>query len=139
MCYNLFLDDVRKPVDAYKYTGFNPLINDSWVIVRNYEAFVYAIEKNGIPDFISFDHDLALDHYPPQEAWSSQDKYDEWESKNQSVEKTGYHCALWLIDYCIDNKIKICDFFVHSMNPYGGQKIKSILTQFTKHQEKNGI
>ena len=42
----LFLDDIRKPPDV------------DWFIVRNYNQFIDWIDKNGLPDIISFDHDL---------------------------------------------------------------------------------
>jgi hypothetical protein len=31
-----------------------------WQIVRSYDEFVAWIERHGLPDFISFDHDLGL-------------------------------------------------------------------------------
>lgn len=61
MNYNLFLDDFRMPSDAFNYKP-NPMYNnESWVIVRNYDQFIECITKNGIPEIISFDHDLGLD------------------------------------------------------------------------------
>ena len=33
-----------------------------WVVVKNYDEFTEYIEKNGIPDYISFEHDLAPEH-----------------------------------------------------------------------------
>jgi sulfur relay (sulfurtransferase) DsrF/TusC family protein len=58
MSYNLFLDDFREPVDSFYYLG-NPTYNIlDWKIVRNYDEFVKMIQENGIPETISFDHDL---------------------------------------------------------------------------------
>ena len=63
--YYLFLDDERYPKQV---TWVNlPLVD--WVIVRNYNEFVKKIEEDGMPVFISFDHDLADEHY--NEAMSS--------------------------------------------------------------------
>lgn len=57
--YNLFLDDFRDPIDSSYYLK-NPIyVNLEWVVVRNYDSFVKHIEENGIPETISFDHDLA--------------------------------------------------------------------------------
>jgi hypothetical protein len=59
----LFLDDNRKPYDVFKLT-INPVYeNNNWDIVKTYEDFTSYIEKNGIPEMISFDHDLSFDHY----------------------------------------------------------------------------
>ena len=46
----LYLDDIRNPK------------TDGWIIVRSYNEFIKWIEVNGIPDEISFDHDLAHEH-----------------------------------------------------------------------------
>lgn len=51
----LYLDDVRTPTETLP--GYKP-----WYVVRNYNEFVEWISKNGLPDFISFDHDLADEH-----------------------------------------------------------------------------
>jgi predicted RNA-binding protein with PUA-like domain len=47
MSYNLFLDDERMPKDAFSYTHLPEFISESWVIVRNYYAFVALIEGKG--------------------------------------------------------------------------------------------
>ncbi len=52
------------------------------------------------------------------------------------IEKTGYHCAKWLIDYCIDNKKELPhEIIVHSMNPYGSRNIKSLFDTYIKIYE----
>ena len=58
MSYNLFLDDFREPEDAFNHTN-NQLYLIGWVIVRNYDEFVKTIEERGIPEILSFDHDLG--------------------------------------------------------------------------------
>lgn len=66
MGYNLFLDDTRVPIDCLQYMP-NPSLykNLKWEICRNYDEFVRKIEAGGMPDLISFDHDLSdLDYYP---------------------------------------------------------------------------
>lgn len=58
--YYLFLDDVRRPETTIHYMGL-PIYNESnWIIVRNYYAFITLIQKKGLPDVISFDHDLGI-------------------------------------------------------------------------------
>ena len=88
------MDDVRNP----KTNG--------WTIVRNYEEFVNHIDENGLPDEISFDHDLGEDT------------------------KTGYDCAKCLCNYCWTNGIPIPTYNVHSANPVGRDNIIGILKSF---------
>jgi hypothetical protein len=112
----LFLDDIRFPIDVSLYITKQHkhiFINERWVIVRNYKQFCDHIIKNGIPYCISFDHDLADEHY---------------NSNNKSyVEKTGYECALFLKQYAIDNNLKLPEkIIVHSMNPIGRKLITEL-------------
>src|SRR5690554_5209013 len=93
----LYLDDVR-------------VVPDGFVLVENYVEFTEFIEQNGLPDFISFDHDLG-------------------------EEKTGYDCAKMLVEYCLDRQITLPDFAVHSQNPVGKQNIESLLGNFRKQQK----
>lgn len=59
----LYLDDYRYPKLSFDYTN-NSIYNDKdWDIVTNYDEFVNYIQKNGLPNLISFDHDLAGEHY----------------------------------------------------------------------------
>lgn len=134
MKYNLFLDDIRTPQSAYSYTNFNPFIKEKWIIVRNYSKFVDYINKNGLPDFIAFDHDLALEHYAPPNQYH---RYDVWAIEQNFSEKTGYDCAKWLVDFCINTNQKLPKFFCHSMNPTGRENINALLNNFIKFQEKN--
>ncbi len=132
---NLYLDDFRIPEDSFKYTYNTDYLKLKWDIVRNYDEFVAYIEKNGMPDLISFDHDLADEHYAPEEHW---EKYDEWKTSQNFKEKTGFDCAKWLIDFCIDNKANLPKIYVHSMNPVGAENIEKIFLNYIKFTEKNG-
>jgi hypothetical protein len=117
----LFLDDIRIPKDCANGlvpSHLNKLYWDNdWNIVRSYNSFVAWIVKNGLPDFISFDHDLADIHY----TMDFSDKND------GGKEKTGYECAKWLVDYCMDQNLEIPSFIVHSQNPVGKANIQSYL------------
>jgi hypothetical protein len=115
----LFLDDLRYPIDAYHYTKQDIFLRDDWEIVRNYHQFVSSILEEGLPEFISFDHDLADEDY--------------LESDSQGIpEKTGYECAKWLINYCMDHNAELPKFFSHSMNPVGKENIESLLNNYIK-------
>lgn len=134
MSYNLFLDDIRHPYDCISYMPSPGIYSKyRWKTVRNYDEFVSFVTENGLPDVISFDHDLA------DEAYSSK-MHEGIEEYNKLYatfkEKTGYDCAKWLADYCMDNKIRLPEFHVHSMNPAGGENIKKYLENFRKHQDE---
>lgn len=134
----LFLDDIRIPKDAIGLVSSNLnqfYWDNDWSIVRNYFEFCNYIQKFGLPDFISFDHDLSDDHYNDlfsDENWSKNDndivlKYDEYK------EKTGYECAKWLVDWCLENEKSLPQFVVHSANPVGKQNIETYLNNAKKH------
>lgn len=127
----LYLDDVRSPEQAALYCKpeLVPMYNkEKWEIVRNYHEFVAWIEKNGLPDIVSFDHDLAPEHYAPPEHWDG--KYEEWVMSQDMKEKTGYHCAVWLCDYCMGHDLPLPEYYIHSANPVGAENIESYLNQF---------
>ena len=81
----IYLDDLRA-------------IPKGFVGLRSYAEFISHIKNNGLPDFISFDHDLGLN-------------------------ESGYDCAKWLVAYCLDNEMELPDFAVHSQNPVVKQNI----------------
>lgn len=113
----LFLDDIRYPIDVYRYTKQDIYLRNDWHIVRNYEEFINRIFEYGLPELISFDHDLADEHN-----WDNDTK--------RFVEKTGYDCAKWLIDYCMDNDLALTEFYCHSMNTVGKENIESLFKNF---------
>jgi hypothetical protein len=116
----LFLDDVRSAEMVFMNT-IDPIYenNNEWEIVRSFNEFVSYIEENGLPEFISFDHDLDFEHYKLE---NQQDiDYDKMEIK------TGFHAAQWLVNYCADNKLKLPNYKVHSMNLAGKRNIERIL------------
>ena len=115
--WNLFLDDLRLP------TFVDPKGRSVWYIARSSEHAKQMVLSYGMPYYISFDHDLADVHYEhvPE---INYDKYQE---------KTGYHCAKWLIEYCLDNNLNIPrKIIIHSMNRMGAQNIKSLFDTYNK-------
>jgi len=114
------------PEQAFSYTR-NPIYLDpDWVIVRNYDEFVKSIEERGVPNVISFDHDLADEHYGLDDyVWNNEYQF--------FTEKTGYHCAKWFIEHCIDTKHLITSkVYIHSMNPAGAKNIESLFRTYEK-------
>ncbi|OCL90817.1 cyclic-phosphate processing receiver domain-containing protein [Arcobacter porcinus] len=98
----LYLDDLRD------------LPDNSYTLVRSYMEAIDFIENNGIPEFISFDHDLGVD-------------------EKDNLLPTGYDFAKWLVDMDIDNIHKFpknFSFYVHSANPVGKANIESYLNNY---------
>jgi hypothetical protein len=118
--YILFLDDLRNPADCVNYMhkkGVDTSIYlKSWVVVRSFEEFTNYITLNGLPDLISFDHDLG-----------------DIESEN---EKTGYDCAKWLVNYCLENNNAFPNYLIHSANPIGEQNINGLIDSFKRFNKK---
>lgn len=115
----LLLDDIRTPYDVFNYTiDFEYYQNDEWIIVKNYEEFINYITESGVPELISFDHDLTYDHYLTE----NQSNID---YENMEI-KTGFHAAKWLKNYCTINNMKLPKIKVHSQNPEGSKNIKNL-------------
>lgn len=115
----LWLDDIRCPYekkwktlifDNFKIKDLNGPFHIHWL--KNYNEFVNEIEKNGLPFKIYFDHDLG----------------DELGDDS----KTGYDCAKYLINYCLDNKLDIPKFYIQSANPAGKENIEKLLNNYHK-------
>lgn len=116
--YYLFLDDVRFPKDV-KWVDLPSIDPYSWTIVRNYNEFCDIILLKGLPEYVTFDHDLADEHYGN----SDPSKY---------TEKTGYDCAKWLVEYCRINNIKFPNYLVHSLNPIGTENIYKYIENYKR-------
>jgi hypothetical protein len=123
----LFLDDVRNPEDCFGYVkayGIRPdVYAGHWVVVRSYDQFVKCIEYGGLPDIVSFDHDLADEHYNDA-MYDGDDTYKKLYETFK--EKTGYDAAKWLIEYCETKGLKVPQCVCHSMNPAGRNNINSL-------------
>lgn len=126
----LFLDDLRSPEDCIHYMHLrigkdNPIYLEEWVVVRNYEEFIACVTK----DFseithISFDHDLADEHYAPEENWDG--SYNEWAKQQNFLELTGYDCAKWMKEFYDSKELDWPVLFCHSQNPVGVENIINV-------------
>ncbi len=112
MIYKLFLDDIREVKQVHPLANLN-----EWIVVKNYNEFVNCINTNGMPIFLSLDHDLAEEHYGAN-------------PRSDFKEKTGYHCAKWLIEKCMNEDTNFPHYVVHSMNPVGKMNITSLVENF---------
>lgn len=123
--YYLFLDDMRSPSNVSWIEL--PLVN--WTIVKTYKEFVSIIEQKGLPRIISLDNDLCDEHY---------DEYN-WVHNTMNMnfgkidysrfkEKCGYHCALFLVDYCKKKKLALPEVYIHTMNDIAAEDIRKVLS-----------
>lgn len=99
----LCIDDIRTPATEKE-----------WTIVRSYDEAINFIQNNGVPNFISFDHDLGL-------------------NLDGTIAKSGYDVAKWIIEAALDERITI-PFNVHSANPVGKKNIESLLQNYFKQK-----
>lgn len=131
MSYHLFLDDVRLPEVVTWISLPNP--ESPWKIVRTYEDFVQTILNHGIPDFISFDHDLSYSQVRDYLSQVAMKGYNGVTIDYATmIEKTGMDCAKWLANYCFEKNLSLPKYAVHSMNHVGQQNIESYLSSFSK-------
>jgi hypothetical protein len=144
MGYNLFLDDIHNPYDVANLRKTTVkdrerYRNYDWIIVRNYDDFVKTITEKGLPDIVSFDHDLAPEHYEilfADENWFKKDKLiidtADWSDEividyDKFTIKTGYHAAEWLLEYCQNTGKEKPICLVHSQNDVGRKNITNLL------------
>ena len=97
----MFIDDERFP----------PNDGESWVICRTSSEAIEWVKQNGIPDYISFDHDLG-------------------------GEDTSRVFIKWLTDELIDGRLEFTKAFaisVHSQNPIGAKWIRETMDGLIKY------
>ena len=111
----LWLDDQRQPL----------LLGVDWV--RNYEQFVWHLKnKPDFPELVSFDHDLAFEHYPLNENRPGVEiPYDTYK------EKTGLEAA----KYIVENGLPLKFWAVHSFNVTGRMNIEAVLRAYRPQGE----
>ncbi len=132
----LWLDDLRNPFEGKWIEEFAPeyLNSGSIIWVLNYEEFIEWIRKNGLPKKICFDHDLGED-VAIKLVSKGVNKKKAREVKK--LAKSGYDCAKWLVDYCIDHDLQIPDWDIQSANPVGKENINGLLINAKNHLAKN--
>lgn len=97
----LFIDDERFP------------ITDDWYIVRSSEEAIAWVSQHGMPNEISFDHDLG-------------------------GEDTSRVFVLWLLDNLAFGNTYIPEdftFSVHSQNPIGAEWIKGTMDNILRYSQ----
>lgn len=84
--------------------------DSSYIWLKDYDIFVDFVREIGSQIskcIVHFDHDLGLG-------------------------KSGYDCAKWLIDWCLDNDYPAPDYDIQSSNPVGRKNIESVFETYWK-------
>ena len=122
----LFLDDWRIPRDCATYMWQRKadcrIYHEKWDIVRSYGQFVDWINKNGVPDLLALDYDLA-----DVEELKEELPFEEWFNLDENRVYTGLDCASFLLIYCKERGLEFPEYVIHSANPDGSEEIKKLL------------
>lgn len=118
--YYLFLDDYRFP-NHVSWVNLPKI--DNWIIARNYLEFISIVKANGMPKFVSFDHDLDRD----TNMVVITRKQGELDGVNMG---NGLDCAKWLVNYCNENKLTFPEWAVHSTSERNAPKITEYIQGF---------
>lgn len=135
----LWLDDIRDPkgyvLDGNTWEGaYSPIQGPFQTVwVKSYDEFVKCIKQNGLPDAICFDHDLGdiIEKSSREKGLTKKQA-----RKLKAEEKTGYDCAKWLVNFCLDYKKELPAYNIQSANPVGKENIKGLLENFKKHDKR---
>lgn len=118
MTYSLFIDDERVPADVTWATPRQQHLyqTEQWIIARNFVDVARTLAERGMPQRVSFDHDLGQN------------------------EKTGYDIAQYLVKMDQDCERDLWgeliafgddfEFYAHSQNPVGRENIMRYLTNY---------
>lgn len=100
MSYRLFIDDERLPPDD----------GGQWEVARSSTLALRIVQEQGVPDFISFDHDLGGDD-------------------------TSMRFLHQLAELLLDRRVELpagFAFYIHSQNPVGRDNIQAFMASLTK-------
>lgn len=114
------MDDGRNPPDH---------LDRMFHTVRDFDSFREWVEVNGIPELVSFDHDLHWEH---TEYFFSKGGFSSPPDPREAFfrQPTGYDCAVWLLDRCLEQGRYPRFVIVHSANPIGSDQIHELFTAF---------
>ena len=117
--HNIYLDDVRTPIDL-----------DDWTVVRSYEEFVAKITEIGLENIglISLDHDLGDS---AMAEWHKNVYHNYTLNYDNITEKTGMDCTKWLVEQWL-NGAPACRVMVHSANAVGSANMMGYINNY-KH------
>lgn len=99
----LWLDDIRPAPKG-------------WEWVKSFHEFKSWVDAHGVPEEVSFDHDLGLEHYDAD--WQNLNRKIEYDAMK---EKSGLHCARYLDERGTPKVVH-----VHSWNVAGARNIADV-------------
>lgn len=117
MSMKLWIDDLRPAPSGYTH------------IARNYEQAIALLSNYELQwELVSFDHDLADEHY------------NNLLDPSQYKEKTGYEIAKWVEEEAYHRRIRKFEWRIHTSNPAGRRRIEAALRNADKYwsQVNNG-
>ena len=135
----LWLDDIKNPFVKgmdwwftiqylkYEYLEIEDEEDEQCEViwVKTQSEFENYIKENGLPDGICFDHDLGkLTEVEMRKLGYSKEEA----RKRKNMELTGYDCAKWLAEYCMNNNVQLPQWYVHSSNSDASEKINELLS-----------
>jgi hypothetical protein len=109
--YKVFFDDLRT-VDMV----YDSSMESEFIVVRNVKDFKKLIQEKGIPDFVSFDHDLGEDEFG-------------------NIAEDVYDAVKWMV-YVKEYDLRKMDFVVHSDNPVGAKNIESLINNWNRELDR---
>jgi hypothetical protein len=114
----LFLDDIRDPFENDgEWLVFSPLESPFKTIwVKSYDELTDWIYFNGLPDGVCFDHDLG------------------WDEDDNDL-PNGFHCANWIVNYCLHYRLPFPKYNIQSANPVGKENIEGIIKSLKKFRK----
>ena len=133
--YNIFLDDNRNPIDVYEYTNRLEYKIFAWKVVRSYQEFVdlftERLMNNELPRLVSFDHDLATEHY----LIAARNFLNEFDENSVNI-PTGWHALLWMINTYVEDDMKLPHILLHTKNPAGKKNMQSLIDEYGVNSKK---
>ncbi len=116
--YKLYLDDERFPK------------TEGWIIVRSFNEFKKTILERGLPNKISFDHDLGRGGF----IWRILRFFKRiWNRNLSKFPPTGYDCVKWMVDEMYD--LRPIEINVHSANGIGKENIEGLVKSWNKFMD----
>jgi len=113
MTWHLFLDDERAPTFDLGEV----------LVARDCDEAIALVNDLGVPELISFDHDLGSD-------------------ENGRVKPTAMTFLWWLIDQDLDDQLDLSQVkrvIVHSRNPEGAKNIASLWDGYAANELKSDV
>ena len=138
--YLLFLDDIRDPFENdgewLVFSPFGGTRDFQTIWVKSYEEFIKWIKENGLPDGICFDHDLGEDIAIEMVSNGTNKKVAR---KIKKEAPSGFDCAKWVIEYCMDNELDFPKYNIQSANPVGKDNINGIIQSYRKFKDREDV